>query len=130
MRIRRAVIDAIVGHARREAPVECCGLLIGEDDAVLECLAARNQRQSEVAYQVDPADHFAAIRQARATGWTVIGAYHSHPQSAPVPSPTDIREASDPVFLYLIVSLRTAEAEIAAYRIRDGAAREISLVQV
>ena len=34
----------------------------------------------------------------------MIGAYHSHPQSAPVPSPTDIAEAVSDAFLYVIVS--------------------------
>lgn len=130
MRIRRAVIDAAVGHARREVPLECCGLLIGENDEVREIRAAGNLRQSEVAYLVDPEDHFAAIRAARAAGLEVVGAYHSHPRTAPVPSARDIREATDPAFLYLILSLRAAEPEIAAYRIRDGAPVEVALVMV
>jgi proteasome lid subunit RPN8/RPN11 len=36
MRVYRAVIDAIVDHARREAPQECCGLLIGADGTILD----------------------------------------------------------------------------------------------
>lgn len=130
MRIRRAVIDAIVDHARRETPRECCGLLIGADDTILESRAARNLRHSEVAYLVAPDDHFAAIRAARASGLAVVGAYHSHPNSAAVPSPTDIREATDPEFLYLIVSLRAVEPEIAAYRISNGAFAEVAFVEV
>ncbi|MEX1130130.1 MAG: M67 family metallopeptidase [Vicinamibacterales bacterium] len=122
MRIRRAVIDAVVGHARREDPMECCGLLIGAGDDVLESRPARNLRQSRTAYLVDPEDHFAAIRAARAAGLAVVGGYHSHPRSIPVPSVTDIAEATDPEFLYVIVSLAATEPEIAAYRIRSGVA--------
>jgi proteasome lid subunit RPN8/RPN11 len=70
---------------------------------------------------VDPEDHFAAIRSARAAGLAVVGGYHSHPRSVPVPSATDLAEATDPEFLYLIVSLAAAGPEIAAYRIRNGA---------
>ena len=127
MRIRRAVIDAVVSHARREDPTECCGLLIGAEDDVLESLPARNLHGSLTAYLVDPEDHFAAIRKARAAGLTVVGGYHSHPRSLPVPSATDIAEATDAEFLYLIVSLAAIDPKIAAYRIRDGAFREVPL---
>jgi proteasome lid subunit RPN8/RPN11 len=127
MRIRRAVIDAVVGHARREDPMECCGLLIGAEDEVLESRPAGNLRQSRTAYLVDPEDHFAAIRGARAAGLAVVGGYHSHPRSRPVPSATDLAEATDPDFLYLIVSLASTEPEIAAYRIGEGAFRTIPL---
>jgi proteasome lid subunit RPN8/RPN11 len=127
MRIRRAVIDAVVGHARREAPMECCGLLIGTHDDVVDTRPARNLRPSRTAYLVDPEDHFAAIRAARAAGLTVLGGYHSHPRSIPVPSVTDIAEATDPEFLYLIVSLAATDPKIAAYQITDGAFREVPL---
>jgi proteasome lid subunit RPN8/RPN11 len=127
MRIRRAVIDAVVDHARRDAPMECCGLLIGADDEVLESRPARNIRQSRTAYLVDPKDHFAAIRTARAAGLAVVGGYHSHPTSRPVPSATDLAEAIDPEFLSLIVSLAGTEPEIAAYRISSGVFGEVPL---
>ena len=127
MRIRRAVIDAIVEHARREQPLECCGLLIGRGDEVLEIWPARNLRHSAVSYLVAPEDHFAALKSARGAGRDVLGAYHSHPRSPAVPSRTDIREAGDPDFLYLIVSLRRPEAEIGAFRIRDSEAVEVTL---
>lgn len=127
MRIRRAVIDAIVEHARRERPLECCGLLIGSGEEVVESRAAGNLKKSESAYLVDPRDHFAAIRRARANGLTVVGAYHSHPRSPAVPSPTDVREANDPHFVHVIVSLASAEPQIAAFRIEAGGAIELPL---
>lgn len=130
MRIRRAVVDAVVEHARRDEPLECCGLLIGTDEEVIESHPARNLRQSAVAYLVAPEDHFAAIRSARAHGREVLGAYHSHPHSAAVPSATDIREAADPGFLYLIVSLMRDEAEVAGFRVRDGAAFQVVLEHI
>ena len=127
MQIRRAAVDAIVDHARREQPLEGCGLLIGTGEAVLESRAARNLRASEVVYLVDPADHFDAIREARAAGLGVIGAYHSHPRSPAHPSATDIREANDPDFVHVIVSLAGPVPTIAAYRIRGEEAIEVPL---
>jgi proteasome lid subunit RPN8/RPN11 len=127
MRVRRAVIDAIVEHARRERPLECCGLLIGSADEVIESHAARNSEQSAVVYRVDPADHFRAIRNARAKGLAVIGAYHSHPRSEAQPSATDIREANDPDFVHVIVSLAGAEPQVAAFRINEGRAIPLAI---
>jgi proteasome lid subunit RPN8/RPN11 len=109
----------MLAHARQEAPRECCGLLIGEGEAVVRSVRARNLDAKAVRYLIDPEDHFAAIRGAREAGLEVVGAYHSHPSSAPVPSATDIAEAnSGPDFLYVIVSL--VNDEVQAYRIADG----------
>ncbi len=130
MRIRRAVIDAIVDHARRDSPLECCGLLIGTGEEVVECRAAGNLKESPVAYLVDPGDHFEAIRQARGEGLAVVGAYHSHPRSDAEPSATDIREANDADFVHVIVSLASAEPQVAAFRIEDGRATRLPLALV
>ena len=127
MQIRRDVVAAIVGHARREQPLECCGLLIGSGEAIFESRPARNLKASEIVYLVDPADHFEAIRYARAAGLGVVGAYHSHPRSAARPSSTDIREANDPEFLHVIVSLAGPVPRIAAYRIRGESVTEVPL---
>ena len=127
VRLLASALEVIVAHARREAPRECCGLLIGREDLIEEAWPAANLREGEVAFLVSPADHFAAIRHARATGQSVIGAYHSHPRSPAVPSPTDIREANDPELLHVIVSLATDPPDIRAYRLADGLATEIGV---
>lgn len=120
MRVGRGVLDAIVAHAREEAPLECCGLLIGSGDLVEASYAVENLRRSETAFEVDPAGHFAAIRLARSQGKAVVGAYHSHPRSAAHPSETDIRDANDPDLFHVIVSLKDPDPEVRAYRIREG----------
>src|SRR5690606_29069832 len=94
--MRSTARAAIIAHAGREAPRECCGLLIGREGLVENAWPAANLREGEVAFLVSPEDHFAAIRHARATGRLVIGAYHSHPRSPAVPSATDLEEANDP----------------------------------
>lgn len=128
MRVRRAVIEAVIAHARADAPRECCGLLLGRDDVIEAIRPAANVRASSVAFQVDPAAHFAAIREARRTGRAVVGAYHSHPTSPAVPSPTDIAESHDPELVHLIVSLQSGEADVRAYRIQGGIVVSLPLV--
>ncbi len=73
------VLDAIVTQARAEAPLECCGLLIGHGTIVTAAHPAHNVLASPTRYRVDPKDHFAAIREARTRALAVVGAYHSHP---------------------------------------------------
>jgi proteasome lid subunit RPN8/RPN11 len=119
MLISPNVIAEMLAHARAEAPRECCGLLIGTGESVARSVRARNLDTKATRYLIDPDDHFAAIRAARAEGLDVIGAYHSHPSSAPIPSATDIAEAnSGSDFLYVIVSL--IGDEVRAYRMERG----------
>jgi [CysO sulfur-carrier protein]-S-L-cysteine hydrolase len=113
------VVADILAHAREEAPHECCGLLVGRADAVVRAVRARNLSGVQTRYLVDPRDHFRALRSARADHLEVVGAYHSHPASSPVPSETDVSDAaSGPEFLYLIVSL--LNDDVRAYRIDRG----------
>jgi len=109
-RMRESAREAIIAHARAEAPLECCGLLVGVSGVIEEACRARNMQRSEAAYLLDPADHFAAIRNARRTGRAILGAYHSHPRSPAMPSATDLRDAWDGAFLYVIVSLADPHA--------------------
>src|SRR5688500_8341311 len=84
--ITRAAFDAIVGHARMEHPRECCGLLIGTPQRIVEAVAAENVAVDPMRrYEIAPADYVAQIRRCRGRdGVAVVGAYHSHPRSAPV----------------------------------------------
>ena len=117
--IRKAVVSDMLAHAREEAPRECCGLLVGRGTSIVRNMRARNLDASATRYLIDPEDHFAAIRAARSESLDVVGAYHSHPSSTPVPSATDIAEAdSGSDFLYVIVS--PIGDDVRAYRIAAG----------
>jgi proteasome lid subunit RPN8/RPN11 len=118
VRISRSAAAVIVAHARRDAPSECCGLLLGTADLILESIPARNTAADPARrYTIDPADHFAAIRRARELGIDVVGAYHSHPAGEPTPSETDQAEAFAD-FLFVIVGL-ARQPELAAWRYRE-----------
>jgi proteasome lid subunit RPN8/RPN11 len=132
VRVRRRIIDDLLAHAGEEAPNECCGLLLGKVGLVERARRARNLHESPARFLIDPADHFAAMREAREAGLRVIGAYHSHPHSPPVPSETDVAEAIDTELLHIIVSpgARDAPVEARGFRILDGNFREVRLVLV
>jgi proteasome lid subunit RPN8/RPN11 len=118
--VRRAALDALVAHARETAPAECCGMLLGDGEAVTEARPARNLATDLNRFLIDPKDHIAARRDARAHGLDVVGFYHSHPHSAAVPSPTDLAEASYPDHVYLIVGLAGEQPDVHLYRFAAG----------
>jgi proteasome lid subunit RPN8/RPN11 len=126
--IPASVLDDMVAHATAEAPLECCGLLIGESRQVTASVRTTNLRQSATSYLVDPAQHFAARRRARDEGRAIVGAYHSHPCSPAVPSATDLAEAHDLGWLYVIVSLVDPAAPgVRGYRLERGRFVEVAL---
>ena len=112
----RQVLADVCAHAQQDAPCECCGLLIGNREAIVEAFPARNDRSGLSRYLINPEDHFRAIRKARRAGLAVIGAYHSHPASGPVPSATDLAEANDTELLHVIVSLTTRPPSVRGFR--------------
>ena len=130
VRIVRAVYDALVVHAREAVPEECCGLLLSTGDLIDASVPARNLLRSATRFRIDPADHFGAIRLARASGRAVMGAYHSHPLGPSTPSPTDTAEMNDPSLLHVIVSLASGSAAVGAYAWRGGNFVGIDLVPV
>ena len=128
VKIRGVVLTSLRQHARERPAEECCGLLLGTGDTVSALVATANTAADpRRRYEIDAATHFNAIRLARRDGLEVIGAYHSHPRSAPIPSATDQAEAFD-AFLFVIVGGRPEE--IRAWRWHEGNFAEVVLVPV
>ena len=127
----RPALEAVVAHARAEAPRECCGLLVGNLQSVSEAVAARNMAAvATTRFLVDPQDHIKTLRAARGRGLDVLGFYHSHPHTAAVPSETDRAEASYPDHLYLIVSLAVEPADARLFRLVAGNFRAVRFVTI
>ena len=126
MQIRVDVLEAITAHARREQPRECCGILVGGADEIVEAVAAANVAEEPLrCYEVSPADHIAQVRRCRDAragedALRIVGVYHSHPHSAPVPSPTDLDQAYEE-YVYVIAGPTDGSAplEIRAYRLSE-----------
>ena len=86
---------------------------------ITEARSCRNADASARTYTVDPRDMLAAGRAAEARGDEIVGVWHSHTHTDPYPSPTDVRQAVDPTWWYVIVSLRDDAPMLRAYRIVD-----------
>ncbi len=132
VRIGRDVVDELLRHAAEELPNECCGLLVGGPDEITWAVRSKNLLESPTRFQVDPETHFRTLRRARAAGLTVVGVYHSHPVTKPVPSAADRAELAYADFLYLIVSPgeNAAQNEVGGYLAKGGNFEPVDLVLV
>jgi [CysO sulfur-carrier protein]-S-L-cysteine hydrolase len=126
LRITESGYQQIVGHALDGLPLEACGLLAARPDAnkVLVVYPCRNAAESAKVYTVDPLDHLRADRDAESRGMEIVGVYHSHTHTDAYPSPTDVAQAPDPLWRYVIVSLKDPEPVLRSYRIIDGVVDE------
>ena len=109
MTIPRQVIDELIEQARRDAPDESCGYLLGErtdeGDVVTENYWMENIDHSPEHFAFAPKDQFAALKYARNKGLKILANWHSHPASPSRPSQEDLRLANDPTIRYAILSL-------------------------
>jgi [CysO sulfur-carrier protein]-S-L-cysteine hydrolase len=113
--------DAIVAACVRALPNEGCGLLLGTGDHVGDVVVSANVADSARVYEIDPAVLLRSVRQADDEGIEVLGVFHSHTHSEAYPSPTDVAQAPDPSWRYLIVSLRDRPADLRCFRVVEGA---------
>jgi proteasome lid subunit RPN8/RPN11 len=131
VRIARELLDEIVAHAVRDAPNECCGLVLGRDGTASAGEALENLAASPFRFDIDGRE---LIRFAFADDDDqdqLIGIYHSHTRSEPFPSQTDVNFAAGwPGVEWLIVGVpkgSEAEPAVRSYLIEDGVIREVAV---
>ncbi len=120
--------QALIDHARAEAPREACGLIAGRGQRAAEIIPVANAAADPIhAYSMDEQAFAAALMGLESRGLELIGFYHSHPQSEPIPSATDIRQAHYPDTPYLIVGLKGGHADIAGWLMRYGQVSPVTI---
>ena len=113
--------DAMIATCIRALPNEGCGLLVGTlEGLVHDVIASLNVADSARVYEIDPTVVLGAARRADAEGLEVIGVFHSHTHSDAYPSPTDVAQAPDPSWHYVLISLAQSPAQVLSYRIAGG----------
>ena len=131
IRIRARILEEMLGQARLEPQLECCGLLAGHQGIVSEIFPAQNALGSATAYEVAPQELFSMFRRMRELGLEHLGQYHSHPVTENFPSPSDIEQAGYPGLAYFIISPSAdAASPIRAFHIREGSVCELVIVRI
>lgn len=127
--ITRTAYESLLAQARKDAPIESCGYLIGTDGhSIIENYPMTNTDHSEEHFSFDPKEQFAAIKHARKNGLKIVGNWHSHPASPSRPSEEDIRLAYDPNILYFILSLAEEVPVFNAFRIQNGEVEKLKVI--
>ncbi|MCD6357448.1 MAG: M67 family metallopeptidase [Thermoproteales archaeon] len=125
LRIPQRILDEILEHARREYPIEACGVLLGSIaggvGTASRAVPLRNLLASSKAFWFDVREWMQVIIDSRREGLEYIGLYHTHARDEPLPSLSDRhRMLEAPGEIWLILALRPGrEPKMAAYRIDD-----------
>ena len=120
MKIPQNVIEELIAQAKKDAPNESSGYLLGMDDNVTENYWMENIDHSPEHFSFAPKDQFAALRYAREKGLIILANWHSHPASPSRPSQEDLRLANDPTIRYAILSLLDGEPKLNSFKILNG----------
>lgn len=130
--LHRSEYEKMLAHARKEAPVEACGLIggtiDGSDKHIEFVYILTNTDHAEEHFTLDPKEQLAAVKDMRAHGWVPLGNWHSHPASPSRPSEEDKRLAFDSKASYLILSLAAAEPVLNSFHIEGSDAEKEELV--
>jgi desampylase len=111
--ISRQHKQQLVDWAEKAHPEECCGLLLGQGNAVHDISLARNVSVAPLCtFEIDPAILVQAEKAARAGGSQVVGYFHSHPNGVCEPSARDAVQANLDGRFWVIV----AGTEISVWR--------------
>jgi len=129
VRIPYLVARQISDHAASRQPSEACGLLAGTDEQILAAYPLTNiARAPQTRFEFDPNEQWQALKAIDEAQLEWIGAYHSHPHSAPIPSRADIEACADSGLLQLIVSLSRSKPQLKLWRIDRDSVAPIELI--
>lgn len=102
--VTSGVIAALLAEARGAGPLECCGLLFGDETMIERAQPAANVHPTpRTHFEIDAQALIDAHRSMRSGGPRLIGYYHSHPQGPPAPSATDRAMAAGDGMIWAIV---------------------------
>ena len=118
IRIPKSIYDAIVEHAKKESPLECCGILAGKDRTVKKAFELTNTEKSSVRFLMSPQEQLRVFEELEKESIGMIAIYHSHPHSISFPSETDVKMAFYPEVSSVIISLEERDNPVVkAFRI-------------
>jgi proteasome lid subunit RPN8/RPN11 len=111
--------NAMVDHARKTYPNECCGAMLGSVEGgrklVRVALPLRNAFEGAQTerYELRPEDLLAAVKAARERQMELVGIYHSHPDCGAYFSETDLKN-SCPWYSFVVLSIKAGEFDHAS----------------
>jgi proteasome lid subunit RPN8/RPN11 len=118
LRIPKPILERMVEHAKKESPLECCGILGGKNHSVEKAFELKNAEESPIRYSMAPQDQLRVFEEMEKGAMEMVATYHSHPQTIPFPSETDVKLAFYPEVVSVIISLMEEQYPVVkAFRI-------------
>ena len=113
--------EKILEHCKKGLPNEACGLIGGKIEGDVKMIKKvyllTNIDASREHFSMDPKEQLQAVKDLRANGYTLLGNFHSHPESPSRPSEEDKRLAYDSTASYMILSLMEEEPVFRSFHI-------------
>ena len=126
--ISRELCADLIAQAESEAPNECCGLLAGPwisggPYRIAAQFPLVNALASPTEFESAPRELLVAHRTMREKNWEILAVYHSHPETAAIPSRKDRELHLAESVAMVIVGLKPTPA-IRAWWLVAGEPRE------
>jgi proteasome lid subunit RPN8/RPN11 len=122
VRIPKTIFQEMLNHAKREWPLECCGILGGTDKTVQKSFELRNTEESSVLYSMSPREQMKVFEEMEKESMKMVAIYHSHPHTIPFPSETDVKLTFYPDVSSVIISLKEKDNPVMkAFQISEEA---------
>jgi len=120
--------DELLEHCRSEQPYEACGIVSGVNNTVISVWKLKNEIKSEKRYFVSKETVQQIFNEISSKGENVLGIYHSHPKTSPVPSKFDLMNHPYQHVKMIIISLKKKEPVIKCYEIVNQKFSETTLI--
>ena len=110
LHIESKAMEEMLKDAERTFPDECCGFLFGSEEGdrriINTITVVDNSKEGDKRrrFEISPTDYLKAESFAEENGLSLLGVYHSHPNSPAIPSELD-RVSAQPYFSYIIISV-------------------------
>ncbi len=122
IQIPSLIYQGMIEHARKERPLECCGILAGKGRAVEKAFELQNAEKTSIRYSMFPQEQLRVFETMEKDSLEMIAVYHSHPHTISYPSQTDVKLAFYPEVASVIISLRDESNPVMnAFRIVEEA---------
>jgi len=130
LHIKRQALEQVLAHARRDHPIETCGIVASSlaGQVATRVVPMRNQAASTTFFQFDSREQLQVFRSLEERNEFHQVIYHSHTASEAYPSQDDVEYAGYPEAHHLIVSTweRTKEP-VRSFRVLHGKVIEESI---
>jgi proteasome lid subunit RPN8/RPN11 len=127
IQLSRKITNQLLHLAQISPEQEVCGLIGSSNGIASTCYPVENVAEhAKTHFQLNAKQQINAISTMRERNEDLFAIYHSHPTAPAIPSATDIKLASYPDAVFLIISLNTKGVlEIRAFKIHMESAEPV-----